>query len=244
MFLGAVNFSLHFAAARAFGRGEFPGNIPYFRDQEFLTFAAFHGTIALIITVVLWMHNYYSSGLIDLNEALFHAISIGTSTGFTIDSFQKWPGVLPMLLMAGSFVGGCAGSTGGGIKVVRIVLLFKQGMREIQRLIHPSGVFLIKLGTRAVPDKVIEAVWGFFATFVALFMAMMLLLIADGLDPLSAFSAITATINNMGPGLGTVANNYQSVSDFGLWVLSLSMLLGRLEIFTLLVLFTPRFWRK
>jgi trk system potassium uptake protein TrkH len=244
MLLGATNFSLHFAAAASFSRGEFPHRIPYFRDPEFMFYLMVHGAIALICGVGLTIAHYYDSPLESFHQAIFHAVSVGTSTGFSIDTFQDWPVVLPMLLMMGAFVGGCAGSTGGGMKVIRIMLLMKQGWREVRRLIHPAGVFVIQVGRRAVPEKIIEAVWGFFATFVALFVAMMLLLIADGLEPLSAFSAMVATINNMGPGLNDVAANFKGVSDFGLWVLSLSMLLGRLEIFTLLVLLSPDFWRR
>ncbi|RMH36747.1 MAG: potassium transporter [Gammaproteobacteria bacterium] len=244
MLLGATNFSLHFATVVAFSRGEFPQRIPYFRDSEFLTFFTFHLSVALICAFVLWQNGYYQNFWHDFHQAVFHAISVGTSTGFSIDVFQKWPSFLPMLLMFGAFVGGCAGSTGGGMKVIRIMLLFKQGWREIRRLIHPNGVFVIRLANRAVPEKVIQGVWGFFATFVALFVALMLLLMADGLDPLSAFSAVVATINNMGPGLERVASDFRSVSDFGLWVANLSMLLGRLEIFTILVLLSPDFWRR
>ncbi len=244
MFLAAVNFSLHFLAVKSFGRGEFPGNIPYFKDPEFKTFISFIGIIIVLCTIVLWSNNTYGDGLENFQQAFFHAISIATTTGYTTDTFQAWPGMLPMLLIMASFVGGCAGSTGGGMKVMRVLLLFKQGWREVQRLIHPSGVFLVKLGSRAVPEKVMESVWGFFATFVALFVIMLLLLLADGLDIVTAFSAVTACMNNLGPGLNKVALNYQQVSDFGKWVLSLAMLLGRLEIFTLLVLFSPEFWRK
>ena len=130
------------------------------------------------------------------------------------------------------------------MKIIRILLLFKQGMREIKRLIHPNGVFLIKLGRDSISDRVVQAVWGFFATYVVLFVLLMLILLADGLDQVTAFSAVAACMNNLGPGLGDVALNYSSLSDLSKYVLSFAMLLGRLEIFTLLVLFTPTFWRR
>ena len=244
MFLGAVNFSLHFLAVKSFGRGEFPGNIPYFKDPEFRAFASFILVIITLTSIVLWANSYYGDGAENVKQAIFHSISIATTTGYTTESFSAWPGMLPLLLIMSSFVGGCAGSTGGGMKVMRVLLLFKQGWREVQRLIHPNGVFLVKLGSRAVPEKVMESVWGFVATFIALFVVMMMLLLADGLDIVTAFSAVTACMNNLGPGLNKVATNYQLVSDFGKWVLSLAMLLGRLEIFTLLVLLSPEFWKK
>lgn len=134
--------------------------------------------------------------------------------------------------------------TGGGIKIIRVLLLFKQGFREIKRLVHPTGVFLIKLGKTSVSDRVVQAVWGFFATYVMLFLILMILLMANGIDQITAFSAVAACLNNLGPGLGDVAVNYSGLNDFTKYILSFAMLLGRLEIFTLLVLFTPYFWRK
>ncbi len=149
-----------------------------------------------------------------------------------------------MLLLYVSFIGGCSGSTGGGIKVIRILLLVKQGARELKRLIHPSAQIVVKIGKKPVPDNVIEAVWGFFAAYFTISALMILLLMASGLDQETAFSAVAASINNLGPGLGAVSQNFASINDFAKWVLSFAMLLGRLEIFTLLVLFTPGFWKK
>jgi trk system potassium uptake protein TrkH len=143
-----------------------------------------------------------------------------------------------------SFVGGCAGSTGGGMKVIRFLLLFKQGFREVKKLIHPHAVFTIKLGKTPIDNKIIEAVWGFFAAYVFIFVIMMLILMADGHDQITSFSAVAACMNNLGPGLGEVALNYASLGDLSKWVLCLAMLLGRLEIFTLLVLVMPAFWRR
>lgn len=148
------------------------------------------------------------------------------------------------MLIFASFIGGCAGSTGGGLKVIRFLLLFKQGSREIKKLIHPNAIFKIRIGQTALSQNIIEAVWGFFATYVALFFVFMLILMADGLDQVTAFSAVAACMNNLGPGLGEVAANYSNISDLSKWVLSIAMLFGRLEIFTLLVLLTPEFWRS
>ena len=152
--------------------------------------------------------------------------------------------LLPYMLFYAAIIGACAGSTGGGMKVIRILLIFKQGIREVQRLIHPRAQFPIKLGKNPVPDRVIEAVWGFFAVYVMVFMAMLLALLATGLDIITAFSAVGACINNLGPGLENVAQSYEHLPNTAKWILCFAMLLGRLEVFTLLVLFTPMFWRK
>ena len=137
----------------------------------------------------------------------------------------------------------CAGSTGGGIKVIRWLLIAKQGAREIVRLVHPSAEIPVKLGQNAVPFRVVDAVWGFFSVYIVVFGVMMLAMMATGLDQVTAFSAVAATLNNLGPGLGEVAAGFMTVSDTGKWIAIVGMLLGRLEIFTLLVLFTPTFWR-
>ena len=140
-------------------------------------------------------------------------------------------------------MGGCAGSTGGGIKMIRVLLIIKQGVREIHRLIHPNAIVPIKLGQKTVSPRVIDAVWGFFAIYVIAYLILTILLAATGLDFLSAFSAVGACINNLGPGLGSVAANYADTSSIAKYLLCFAMLLGRLEVFTLLVLFTPAFWR-
>lgn len=130
------------------------------------------------------------------------------------------------------------------MKVIRVVMLIKQGAREILRLVHPSAHIPVKVGSRALTDRVMEAVWGFFSLYVVCFCIMSLILVATGLDFVTAFSAVAACMNNLGPGLGDVGSNYTSVNDVAKWVLCFAMLLGRLEIFTLLVLLTPAFWRK
>jgi len=149
-----------------------------------------------------------------------------------------------VLLILITFFGGCAGSTAGGIKVVRWVLVFKQGMRELMLLLHPKAEIPVKLGDRAVPGRVIGAVWGFFAIYMVVFGVLMLLLMMTGVDQVTAFSAIATTLNNTGPGLGSVTFNFITIPVLGKWVCSVAMLLGRLEIFTVLVLFTPAFWQR
>ncbi len=237
MLIAGINFALHFVAFKRLSIK------PYLRDPEFKSYLLILSLVALCCILVL-----FSYGLFDFSDSvvkgIFHAVSITTTTGFATTEFHTWPIFLPVLLIFASFAGGCAGSTAGGMKVIRILLLFKQGLREIKRLIHPNGVFLIKLGKESVTDRVVQSVWGFFATYVALFVILMLILLADGLDQITAFSAVAACMNNLGPGLGDVALNYNSLSDLSKYVLSFAMLLGRLEIFTLLVLFTPYFWRR
>ena len=147
------------------------------------------------------------------------------------------------MLILMSTAGGCAGSTAGGMKIIRMMLLYKQGARETRKLVHPNAMIPIKIGRKPVPDNVINAVWGFVSLYCISYVILLIMLLATGLDPLSAFSAITACLNNLGPGLGEVATNYGSVNDFGKAVLAFAMLLGRLELFTLLVLFSRTFWK-
>ena len=149
-----------------------------------------------------------------------------------------------MLLVLSSFIGGCASSTAGGMKVIRVMLLFKQGMREVYQLVHPSAEFPVKLGRKVVPPRVLQAVWSFISAYMGFYVIMLLLLLAAGMDEVSAFAAVAACINNLGPGLGEVSANFATIDSFSLWVCSFAMLLGRLEIFAFLVLLTPAFWRR
>ena len=238
MFAAGINFSLHFMVWR------FRSLKPYLFDSEFRTYASLLAAVCVICVVGLIATNYADSAPSALRHGLFQAVSIGTTTGFTTTSFQLWPGFLPLVLVFLSFVGGCAGSTGGGLKVIRCLLLFKQGMREIKRLIHPNAIILIRMGGRPVNDRIIDAVWGFFATYVAAFVFLQLAVMAAGLDLVTAFSAVAACLNNLGPGLGEVSAHYAGISDPAKYLLSLAMILGRLEIFTLLVVLTPAFWRS
>jgi len=238
MFLAGINFSLHFLAWR---HRNFK---PYLFDSEFKLYGGITLGVCVTCTIGLSINEYTGDWLHAARLGVFQAVSIGTTTGFTTAEFQTWPGFLPLLLVFASFVGACAGSTGGGIKVVRILLLYKQGRREIQRLIHPNAIITIKMGGRPVNDRVVDAVWGFFATYVAVFAMLLLSAMGTGLDQVTAFSAIAACLNNLGPGLGDVAANYGSIPDTTKYILGLAMILGRLEIFTLLVLLTPAFWRS
>lgn len=237
MLISGINFSLHFAAVRSLSVEG------YFKDPEFKMYITIIGAVCFVAVMILFLQTELGFSK-SFSAGIFHTVSIATTTGFATTNFSAWPIFLPVLLIFASFIGGCAGSTGGGLKVIRFLLLFKQGSREIKKLIHPNAIFKIRVGQTVLSQNIIEAVWGFFATYVALFFVFMLILMADGLDQVTAFSAVAACMNNLGPGLGEVAANYSNISDLSKWVLSIAMLFGRLEIFTLLVLFTPEFWRK
>ncbi|MGD2054145.1 MAG: TrkH family potassium uptake protein [Gammaproteobacteria bacterium] len=238
MFLGGINFALHFTGMRAFNI------MHYLRDAELRMYAGVLLVVSISSITYLYFHHDVPEPIAAIRQGLFHAVSIGTTAGFTTTDFSAWPTFVPVMLLFASFVGGCAGSTGGGMKAIRVLLLIKQGQREMMRLIHPSAQVVVKLGRQPVNNAVIDAVWGFFAAYVACFVIMMLLLMVDGYDQITAFSAVAATINNLGPGLGEVSANYAGIDNFSKWLLCFSMLLGRLEIFTLLVMFMPAFWRK
>ena len=237
MFIAGVNFSLHFLAWRG------KSLLGYLGDSEFRTYAkGLLGLSVVVISYLLITHEYDSLNKTFI-DGLFQVVSIATTTGFTTTDYSAWPGAIPVLLIFSSFVGGCAGSTGGGMKVMRVLLLYRQGVREIKRLVHPNAEVPVKLGGKTVPSRVVEAVWGFFAVYVVVFAIMMVILLADGVDQVTAFSAIAATLNNLGPGLGEVAQGFGSISDLSKWVCIIAMLLGRLEIFTVLVLVSRTFWQ-
>ena len=236
MFISAINFGLHFTV----WRGREPK--AYFKDPETLFFCAFLGTAIALTCAYLMYTRVYNPGD-SMIQGLFQAVSITTTTGFTTANFAAWPTFLPILLLLMSFMGGCVGSTGGGLKAMRVMLVFKQGVRELKQLVHPNAVIPLKVGNQRVDATVVSAVWSFFSVYVFTLFALVLTIMATGQDFISAFSAVVASLNNLGPGLGEVAANYSSLSDHGKWVLAFAMLLGRLEIFTLLVIFTPTFWR-
>jgi trk system potassium uptake protein TrkH len=238
MLVGAMNFGLHFVAWRS---GRFGA---YWRDPECAAFLRLMLGLSMLTVVYLLVAGDYDDTVQLAFDGVFQAISVATTTGFTTSHYHHWPAGLPVLLLFASFIGGCAGSTAGGLKVVRCLLLVKQGRREIIRLVHPTAEIPVQLGGRAVPLRVVDAVWGFFAVYVGVFIVLMLSMMATGLDQVTAFSAVGATLNNLGPGLGEVASNYAGLSAPAKWICVFAMLLGRLEIFTLLILFTITFWRK
>jgi trk system potassium uptake protein TrkH len=240
LLIAAVNFSLHFAA---FSFRGINFRI-YFKDTEFKALIAIQVILTAICFATLYSSGIYDSPEQTLDYAFFQVVSMSTTAGFGTESFHTWPLFLPILLIFSSFIGGCAGSTGGGMKVIRMVLLLLQGSRELKRLVHPKAMYSIRIGNTALPDRVIDAVWGFFSAYALVFVVCMLALMAMEMDAITAFSATAASLNNLGPGLGDVASNYASINDGAKWVLVTAMLFGRLEVFTLLVLFTPTFWKN
>jgi trk system potassium uptake protein TrkH len=235
MVISGMNFSLHFIAWHNNSLKH------YLHDPEWKTYLMFLFGLSLLISLAL-----VENGTYPVNEAfrkgIFEVVSIATTTGFTTADYASWPTFIPFLLLMSAFIGACAGSTGGGIKIIRMLLLYKQGSREIKRLIHPNAVIPIKLGRKPVGSRVIDAVWGFLAAYVLIFAVLMLVCMALGEDPITAYSAVGACLNNLGPGLGDATLNYSTLSDGTKYVLSFAMLLGRLELFTLLVVLSPSFW--
>ncbi|MFV3329881.1 TrkH family potassium uptake protein [Pseudomonas sp. NY15437] len=235
--ISGINFSLHFIAWRQRSLRH------YLMDTECRAYLGLLLVLFLITATTLILKHHYDSPLQSIRYAAFMVISVATTTGFGLADFSSWPTLLPYLLLYSTFVGACAGSTGGGMKVMRMLLVYRQGMREFLRLLHPNGVFLVKLGRRTVSDRVVESVWAFFSIYLLTFVTLMLVLLALGVDQLTAFSTLASCLNNLGPALGEAAVHYGNLPGSAKLVLSLAMVLGRLEVFSLLILLTPAFWR-
>ena len=237
MFLAGTNFALHY---RLF-KGE-PGY--FFRDPEF----RFYVSIVLIATaaVTFDLKSHFSSLGDAVRHAAFQVVSIITTTGFITVNFDLWPIPSKVILLFLMFIGGCAGSTGGAIKCLRFLLVAKQTFIELYRLIHPHAVLSVKVAKTAVPPEIMSSIRSFFFLYIALAMAATLTLTFLGVDMLTSISSVAATIGNVGPGMGIVNahSNYSELPQAAKWLLSLCMLLGRLEIYTVLVLLVPDFWKK
>ena len=236
MLLGGINFAVHYVVLRDHNP------LHYFQDTEVRSYFLIVLVLMLVIFSTLVVTDVYRNFGHAVMDAGFEVVSVLTSTGFGEADFSKWPLFLPLLLIFTSFIGGCGGSTAGGIKVLRIVLLFKQGAREATNLMHPHAIRPIKIGGRVVNNRTIQSVWGFFSVYLFVFVVLTLSMMTAGLDQVSAFSAVATSINNLGPGLGEVAYTFSTVSDPVKLLAVVAMLLGRLEIFTLLVLLSPKFW--
>jgi len=239
MILAGINFALHFQVLR--GKGK-----EFFKSEELRVYLGIILVATLVIMYFNWSDGIYQQIGENLRYSIFQVSSIMTTTGFGTADFELWPVVAQYLLLLLMFIGGCAGSTGGGMKVARILLLFKHAQVQVFRLIHPRAIRLVKLGNRPVDKEVLQAILGFFAVFIGIFVIGSLLVAASGMDLVSAASAVVACLANIGPGLGSVGpiDNYAHVPAFGKTVLIVCMLMGRLELFTVLVLFFPSFWRK
>jgi trk system potassium uptake protein TrkH len=200
----------------------------------------------LLVTGLLWLRGVYTDPLEALRFGAFNVVSVATTTGYATADYGQWPAFAPWLMLLLGCVATCGGSTGGGIKMIRLVLLVKQSLRELVRIVHPNVVNPLVVNGRAVPDRVIHSVIAFMMIYGATLVAMTMLLVASGLDVVTAFSAVVACLNNIGPGLGEVgpSSNFGVLTDFQTWVCSIAMMLGRLELLSIMVLFTPQFWRK
>jgi trk/ktr system potassium uptake protein len=240
MLVAAINFATHFVALR---RGSLKA---YARDSEATTMLGLVLGSAGVVAAYLWLSGTYASFWTALRHATFNLVSIATDCGYASVDFDKWPLFAPLWMLFLSCIVCSSGSTGGGIKMFRTITLFRQAGREMTRLLHPSSVAALRIGRMVVPNGVAYAVLAFLHIYTMAILVLTLVLVASGLDFLSALSAVIACINNMGPGLNKVgpATNYAGLSDFQTWILGAGMLLGRLEIFTVMVLFSPGFWRK
>jgi trk system potassium uptake protein TrkH len=236
--IGGISFNEHFIAWRTLQLQR------YGKDTQTRVFLLIVLVLTLVTTAVLYADGVYPSIGEALRYASFEVVTVITTTGYMTADFSLWPLALPALLMFSCFIGGCAGSSAGGMKVIRFVVLFKQVGIHIHRLIHPQAIRRMKIGGQPVPDTVVEAIGGFFAIYVVVFVIFMLLAMMDGMDQVTAFGAVATSINNTGPGLGDVAVTFAEESPHGKIMFAVAMLFGRLEIFTFLVLLTPSFWRR
>lgn len=239
MFFSGASFALMFAALR---RGSIK---TFFRDPEFRFYTGLMFIYLTIATVTLWVGQRYDSFEETARHAAFQVASFGTGTGLSsTDAAGNWPLTLLVLLIFTSFISGCAGSTTAGMKVVRIALMLHQSQRELRRLIYPHGIFALRFGRRTVNDQVLQSVWGFIGVFVTIAVLLTLAMMATGMDLMTAFSAVAASLNTLGMGIGGVSAGFGEIAAEAKWLMCLAMLLGRLEVFTILVLFTPVFWRQ
>lgn len=237
MLIGGINFGMHWYAWRR-------ATISHYQaDSELKTFLAIAAIASALVAITLWASGRFSLGE-SVRHASFQVVTNLTTTGFIGPGFESWPGAAPLLLILLGFIGGCAGSTAGGMKVARWQMIVRQGLREIRQLVHPRGQFVVKVGGKRVSESVVISVAGFCTLYLLSVVVMTLLVASAGVDALTAFTAVAACINNMGPGLGLVAVHFQDLADFPIWVCSFAMILGRLEIFTVLVLLTPQFWTE
>jgi len=240
MLISALNFSRHFIAWQQ------KSLRTYLADVEASAMLRLVIVAIVGVTVYVWIHGVYPDFLTSLRHVAFNLVAFSTTCGFVTQDYAAWPVFAPMIIVMLSCYTCNTGSTGGGIKMFRTLVLLKQASRELMLLVHPQAVTPVKIRHQVVSNHIVFAVLAFVVLYFGTVVTLTFLLLASGMDFISSFTAIIATINNAGPGLGVVgpASNYQGLTDFQTWVCSLAMLLGRLEIFSVLVLLTPTFWRK
>ena len=238
MLLAGVSFTLYFAAWRL----RTPAVL--WHDIELRSFLLVLVLAVALVALYLTAHGVYGMGDA-LRHAAFNVISVATTTGYASVDYGAWPVFAPLLMILLGCFATCAGSTGGGIKMVRMLLLLKQAQRELVRIVHPNVVNPVVLGGSVVPPRVMQNVIAYMMIYGATLVSLTMLLVFTDMDVLTAFTAVVACVNNIGPGLGDVgpAGNFGGLTDFQTWVCTFAMLLGRLELLGLLVLFTPSFWR-
>ena len=233
MLLSAMNFILHFLSLKS------KSIKVYFEDSELMTYLM----IILFFIFLIMIYATLDSNFTNLRHVLFQTVSFITTSGFTSTSYNLWPSFILSTLLTASFIGACAGSTGGGMKVIRVILLFKLIKRELLKILHPSAELPVKINEKLISEDISATAWNFFILYLISYFVISLTLLATGVDTTTAFSAVASCINNLGPALGSVYGNYSSINDFSKYLLSFTMLLGRLEIFTLLIIMTPYFWK-
>jgi trk system potassium uptake protein TrkH len=240
MVLAGFNFSMHFLAWRR------RSLMVYLRDPESKAYVATLVAACLFVAAFLFARDVYPDWLTALRYATFNVVSIATTTGYASTDYNQWPIFAPVLMLFLCGFATCAGSTGGGIKMIRGLILLKQARREMTRILHPRSVNPVVVGDRVIENNVIFAVLAFMLVYGAAMTWLTFLLMMSGLDVITAFTAIVACLNNTGPGLNQVgpATTYGSLDTFEIWVCTFAMLIGRLELFSVLVLFTPAFWRR
>ena len=240
MTLSGISFVRYFVVLRSRNLS------PITSDREIRTYLFTLAMAIALVFLLLLVHQVYTEPMEALRASAFQVVSLATTTGYATTDYAQWPIFAPVLLMFLGCFASCAGSTGGGIKMVRMILLIKQARRELVRIIHPRVVNPVTLGGQVLPMSVMTAVLGFMLIYGATTMGLTMLLLFTGMDIVTAFSAVVATVNNIGPGLGEVgpSSNFGGLQPFQLWVLTFAMLLGRLELLSVLVLFTAHFWKK
>jgi trk system potassium uptake protein TrkH len=240
MIVGAINFSRHFLAFRNLSFR------PYKTDSEGKAVLIVLGSSVALVTMVLWLNDTYSGFAEALRHSVFNVISIATTTGFVTENYETWPAFVPVWILFLSCITCSTGSTGGGIKMFRTLLLVRQARRELKLLVHPSAIIPIRIAGVAIPDRVAYSVLAFIFLYFGTILVLTFAMLATGEDMVTAFSAVVASINNLGPGMGDVgpAVNFEPLTHTQTWICTLAMLIGRLEIFSVLVLFTATFWRR
>jgi trk system potassium uptake protein TrkH len=239
MLLAGVSVALYFVAWRQRSLG------PLWRNLEARAFVFVMAAAIALISLYLWLAGTYPDYLVALRHTVFHVVSVGTTTGYATQDYSKWPQFAPLLMLLLGCFATCGGSTGGGIKMMRMLLLLKQAQHELVRIVHPNVINPVVIAGQVIPQRVMQNIIAFMMVYGATLVVLTMLLVFSGADVVTAFTAVVACLNNIGPGLGEVGPvlNYAGLNDFQTWVCTFAMVLGRLEMLSLLVLFTPQFWR-